>query len=261
MEKKIIDVSKHNGDINWTKVKADGIDGVIIRAGYGRLIKQKDPCFEKNYKGAMDAGLMVGAYWYSYATTAATAAKEASTFLQAICDKKFELPVYLDIEDKCQVKLSKEVCTDIVTAFGDIMEKAGYYFGVYSFDSFFATNLDDSVGEKYSIWVARVENAKPTSVKKYDMWQYSWKGNIDGILGNVDMDIAYKDFKSVMYEYGFNNCKKAEKPVSETPEAPEATVTVLFTITAIRQNVPEEVADKMIEALNSMGLTASKKRQ
>jgi GH25 family lysozyme M1 (1,4-beta-N-acetylmuramidase) len=258
MEKKLIDVSKHNGDIDWAKVKADGIDGVIIRAGYGKMIKQKDPCFEKNYAGAMAAGLLVGAYWYSYATSAAAGEAEAQTFLEAIEGKKFELPVYLDIEDKCQTKLSKEICTSIVTAFGDVMEKAGYFFGVYSFDSFFATNLDASVQEKYSIWAARVENTKPTSAKKYDMWQYSWKGNVDGILGNVDMDIAYKDFKSLMYEYGFNNCKKAED-APPVPETPEVVAKVVFTITAYRHNVSEEDAASLIKALSELGLIVEKK--
>jgi GH25 family lysozyme M1 (1,4-beta-N-acetylmuramidase) len=294
MEKRLIDVSKHNGDINWAKVKADGIDGVIIRAGYGKHIKQKDPCFEKNFKGATEAGLQVGAYWYSYATSKAAAEAEALTFLEATKGKKFELPVYLDIEDTCQVKLPKAVCTDIVNTFGDIMEKAEYYFGVYSFDSFFASNLDESIQEKYTIWAARVENTKPTSVKKYDVWQYSWKGSVDGIQGNVDMDIAYKDFAPLMYKFGFNNCERIET-VPETPDVPDNTETpsvpdntetpsvpenaetpsapdntepnetpetsekIIYTIIGYRHNVSGEDVEKLTKALLAMGLAVEKK--
>ena len=155
MATKIIDVSKHNGTIDWTKVKASGISGVIIRAGYGRIITQKDKSFESFYAGAVKAGLNVGAYWYSYAKSAEEAKTEAAVFLEAIKGKKFDLPVYYDIEEQDHVALGKTVCTAMVEAFCSTMEAAGYFAGVYSFDSFFASNLDESVRKKYTLLTAR----------------------------------------------------------------------------------------------------------
>lgn len=205
---KIIDISKWNVVTDWAAVKASGIDGVIIRAGYGRLISQKDITFDNFYNGAKAAGLNVGAYWYSYATTATEAATEAAVFMQAIKGKTFELPVYMDIEEEKHVALGKKICTQMVEAFLSTLENAGYYAGVYSFDGFFATNLPSDVGIRYSCWVARVENVKPSYCAHYDMWQYSWKGKVPGITGVVDMDYCYKDFPKIIKIKQLNGFKK-----------------------------------------------------
>ena len=207
---KVIDVSKHNGTIDWTKVKKDGIEGVIIRAGHGKLVSQKDPMFETNYKGASAAGLHVGAYWYSYAVTAAEAKIEAAVFLEAIKGKTFDLPVYLDIEDKTQVPLGKKVCTDITNAFMGVLEAAGYFAGVYSFDSFFGSNLDGSVRKRYALLVARVENVAPVCAPEWGIHQYSWKGRVSGISGDVDMDICIKDYPAIIKGAGLNGYSKAD---------------------------------------------------
>ncbi|MDR0974388.1 MAG: glycoside hydrolase family 25 protein [Ruminococcus sp.] len=287
MEKKLIDVSKHNGTINWKKVKADGIEGVIVRAGYGRFASQKDTCFESNYAGARAAGLIIGAYWYSYAISEATARAEAEAFLEVIRGKSFELPVYIDIEDQCQLKLSKAECTAITDAFCGVMEKAGYFCGVYSFDSFFASHLNADIPKKYSVWAARVENQKPTYVSEYDVWQYSWKGNIDGITGHVDMNVCYKDFPSIMFEHGLNNCTKNtpetvlgavgepiqtepgemsdapvdEHPVNTAPNDRQETVieNTEYTVTAYRHHVSEEDSVRLVNALKALGLSVVKK--
>jgi GH25 family lysozyme M1 (1,4-beta-N-acetylmuramidase) len=196
---KIIDVSKHNGSIDWKKVKADkqGITGVIIRAGYGRHISQKDQLFEENYKGAKEAGLNVGAYWYSYAQNELEAMQEAAACAEVIQDKQFELPVYFDIEDKCQQTLGMGGCTAIVHAFCGALEKSGYFVGLYSYDSFYNTHLDKSLQGRYSCWVARV-GTKPKYCVSYDAWQNSWSGKVDGIPGAVDEDEFYKDFPAII---------------------------------------------------------------
>ena len=202
-ELKIIDVSKHNGIIDWGKVKNCGVDGVIIRGGYGRYISQTDPMFEKNYSGASEAGLHIGAYWYSYAMSAEEAKKEAEVFLSVIKGKKFDLPLYIDIEDKTQLSLSKKVCSGIVTAFADTLEKAGYFAGVYSFDSFFGSNLSPAIPKRYAAWVARVENVPPKNVAKWGMHQYSWKGKIDGINGFTDLSRCVVNYPKIITEGGF----------------------------------------------------------
>lgn len=208
---KLIDVSRHNGDIDWTRVKNDktnNIEGVMIRAGYGKTASQKDRKFEENYKGAAEQGLHLGAYWYSYALTADEAELEAKAFLECIAGKRFDLPVFFDIEDKTQVPLGKKVCTDITERFMKVLEEAGYFAGVYSFDSFFASNLSEDIRKKYAIWVARVENIAPQNAPEWGIHQYSWKGRIDGIKNDTDLNECRKNYPQTIKAAGLNGYPK-----------------------------------------------------
>ena len=126
-----IDVSKWQGNIDFNRVAKKGIEFVIIRAGYGKVLSQKDPYFERNYKNARAAGLKVGAYWYSYATTVADAKLEAETCLKVIEGKQFEFPIYFDLEEKKQFALGKSACSNLVKTFCDMLENAGYFAGLY----------------------------------------------------------------------------------------------------------------------------------
>ena len=192
---KVIDLSKWNGSVDFSAVKAAGIDGVIIRTGYGvEHPSQIDKRFEEYYSKAKAAGLYVGAYHYSYAKTEAEAVKEAEFMLKIMAGKCFELPVYGDFEE--QGKLSKAVCCSMVKAFCDRLEKSGAWAGIYSYDTFFRDKLSADIPQRYTAWVARVENVKPKCVPEKDIgiWQYSWKGNVNGIKGDVDMDYCYRDF-------------------------------------------------------------------
>lgn len=244
---KVIDVSKHNGTIDWTKVKSDGIEGVIVRGGYGRVITQKDKTFEDFYAGAVKVGLHIGAYWYSYAVTVAEAEQEAKAFLECIKGKRFDLPVYLDIEDKTQVPLGKKVCTDIVNAFMGILETAGYFAGVYSFDSFFSTNLDDSVRKRYAVWSARVENVLPKCAPEWGIHQYSWKGKVNGIKGDVDMDNCIKDYPTVIKGAGLNGYIKQ---AADT-----------YKVTAEIGGVTSDKAGYVSTACKNLGMTVTKKKE
>ncbi|MGN0607668.1 MAG: glycoside hydrolase family 25 protein [Oscillospiraceae bacterium] len=205
---RIIDISKHNGVIDFERVKSDGISGVIIRAGFGRLFSQKDPMFEKYYAGARAAGLNIGAYWYSYAVSAEEAKAEAEVFLEAVKGKKFELPLYLDIEERKQVSLGKEICSEMAEEFCGVLERAGYFAGIYSFDSFFGSNLSAEVQARFSCWAARVENVKPVYCKSYAMHQYTWKGAVNGINCDVDISYCYCDFPAVIKKAGLNGYGK-----------------------------------------------------
>jgi GH25 family lysozyme M1 (1,4-beta-N-acetylmuramidase) len=198
MERLVIDVSHHNGKIDWEKVKASGIDGAIIRAGYGKEISQKDKCFDANIKGCEAAKMPYGIYWYSYAKSVADARKEAAVCLKIIKTCKPLYPIYFDIEDGSQVPLSKQLCSEITAAFCDCIEAAGYFAGVYSFDSFFATNLENTIPIRYSAWVARVGGQKPSHCKTYAMHQYSWEEKVPGITGDVDISRCYKDFPTIV---------------------------------------------------------------
>lgn len=179
-----IDVSKWQGIIDWGKVKKAGVQFAMLRA---MSSVTKDTQFERNYTAAKAAGIPIGVYHYSYATTAAAAKREAQALIKLLKGRKLEFPVYFDIEDKVHQKLSKKTCTAIVKAYCDALEAAGYWVGVYSYDSFFGSHLSSDVQQRYAVWVANISSA-PKACKTYQMHQYSWKGKIDGIKGDVDLN-------------------------------------------------------------------------
>lgn len=188
-EIKCIDVSVWQGNIDWTKVKASGIDYAIIRAGFGRETSQKDNKFEQNYTNAKKAGVKLGAYWYSYADSVTDAEKEAKACLSVLKGKTFELPVYYDLEDNSQVGFGKTTLTNIAKKFCDTLKSSGYSVGVYANANWFKNYLDYSGLKKlYSIWLAQYNS---TAQYECDIWQYSSSGSVKGISGNVDMNTIY----------------------------------------------------------------------
>ena len=174
-------------------MKDAGIEFVIIRIGYGQYESQKDSKFERNYEGFRNVGIPVGVYLYSYAKSTSDSKKEAEVVLKWLGGRELNLPVYYDIEDKSQINLSKNTLTSMCETFCDTIEKAGYWAGIYTNKYFFTTYLDyKKIEEKYTIWVAQYNDTN-TYRGKYDMWQYTSSGKVNGISGNVDMDILYRD--------------------------------------------------------------------
>ena len=224
-----IDVSVHNGNIDWSKVKADGIEFAILRAGFGRLEKQKDEKFEQNYAGAKAAGIPIGAYWYSYAMTPEEAKLEADVFLKVIKGKQFEFPVYFDLEEKKQFDLGKEKVSAIMRAFLEKVEKAGCFVGLYGSASSLTTHTADDIKSHYTIWLAHWVD-KTNYSGAYGIWQYSEKGKVDGISGNVDLDICYKDFPAIIKGKGLNGWGKAANPTPAPDPEPNTSVSVTVTI-------------------------------
>lgn len=213
-----IDVSSHNGDINWSKVKASGIGFAILRAGYGKVASQVDANFFHNYANAKNAGIPVGAYWYSYAKTVEEAKLEAAACINTLKDTKLEYPIYYDVEENSQYKLGKAKVSAIIKAFCDTMEAAGYWVGVYTNASWYNSVLDDEVKTRYAIWIAHWGVSKPGINGSYGMWQYNIGKNnpINGISGDVDLDYAYVDYPTLIKKDGCNNWPK-ETPVTTQP--------------------------------------------
>lgn len=191
-----IDVSKWNGDIDWNAVKNSGVNYVIIRCGYrgsstGALIE--DPKFRANIKGASSAGLKVGVYFFSQATSEVEAVEEASMVLSLIKGYNISYPVFLDVEPSGGRgdAISKEVRTSVINAFCQTISNSGYGCGVYAnktwLESKFSTG---SLTSSCKIWLAQYA-AKPTYGGRYNMWQYTSKGKVSGISGNVDMNLSY----------------------------------------------------------------------
>lgn len=195
-EQRGIDVSKWQGNIDWSMVASAGIDFVIIRVGNrgsttGVLIE--DPYFKKNMEGAIAAGIKVGVYLYSQAITEAEAVEEASMALSLVKDYKLQLPIYFDTEKISGGRannLSVAERTAITKAFCETIRNAGYMPGIYSNYYWLRDQLNMSELERYSVWVAHY-SGKCGYPGKYDMWQYTSSGSVPGIKGNVDMNISY----------------------------------------------------------------------
>ena len=203
-----IDVSNHNGDIDWKRVKASGIDYAIIRLGYTGYSRERfsaryDTAFEYNISGARAAGLPVGVYWYSQAVNTSEARQEAQKLLAKLRSYSIDLPVFYDYEfagvgDRGRLDyawssgaVNKATLTANAEAFCNEIQSAGYDAGVYASKSFLENQIDGaSLGRKYNIWLAHYNNRTPY-VGNYYMWQYSSKGRVGGVGGNTDCNFTY----------------------------------------------------------------------
>lgn len=203
-----IDVSHWQGDIDLNKVKAAGIDFVIIAAGHGRTVAQKDGYFEQNYKCARAAGLKIGAYWYSYAVSVTDARTEAHACMQAIKGKSFEFPIWYDVEEQWQFNRGAAFCSSIVKAFCDEMRAGGYYPGLYISRSPLQAYISSEIRNTLPLWVAEY-NSRLNYNGLVGMWQYSETGRVNGISGNVDMDVNYVDYPAIIAKCGLNGLKAA----------------------------------------------------
>lgn len=192
-----IDVSKWQGEIDWNMVSDAGIEYAIIRCGYrgsvtGSLVE--DPYFEQNMKGALAAGVKVGIYFFTQATNEVEAVEEASMVVSLIRDYDITYPVFIDTEgaggngraDGLDVDTRTLVCN----AFCRTVENAGYEAGVYASRNWYNSRLDTPALEKYVIWLAEYRSA-PIYQGYYQMWQYTSRGSVSGINGNVDLNISY----------------------------------------------------------------------
>lgn len=193
-----IDVSVWNGSINWAQTKKE-IDFAILRIGYGREVSQKDTRFEANYAGCKANNIPVGGYWYNYAKTVDDAKREADACIKCLNGRKFDYPIWYDIEDNSVFATGKANVSKIAEVFCEALKAAGYKVGLYSSYYTFQTYFTDEVKNKYDIWLAHVGNGgAPLSNTGYpghkEMWQYSWKGRYSGINGDVDEDWSYVDY-------------------------------------------------------------------
>ena len=211
-----IDVSRHNGTVDWAKADASGIDFALVRAGYGNDISQKDPLFDADVSGAAAHRIAAGAYWFSYAVSPEDARKEAAVFQAVLTPYRGRLtfPVAFDFEDDSIRYFREQTGREptnaeigaIARAFLDAMKSAGWYVCLY-------TNLDFIRTGKFS----------PASLSAYDVWladysggpdyacgiqQTGDSGNVPGISGNVDLDVSFRDYPAIIRAGGYNGFPK-----------------------------------------------------
>ena len=198
-----IDISYHNGTIDWKRVKQSEVEYAIIRCGYGTNDKnQDDKKWEENVKGCIDNNIPYGVYLYSYADTVEKASSEADHAIRLLQGKKLKYPVYYDLEeDKLRDKISKQTIADIAQTFCDKLSAKGYTVGIYANKDWFTNYLTDSRFNNWTKWVAQY-NTVCNYKGKYDMWQCSSTGRVPGISGNVDLNYSYSPFEN---SYGGGN--------------------------------------------------------
>ncbi|MBR4318472.1 MAG: hypothetical protein IKP69_00285, partial [Oscillospiraceae bacterium] len=214
-----IDVSVHNGSINWNQVKNGGVQFAILRAGYGREISQKDQRFEEYYANAKAVGMPVGCYWYSYATGVEEAKLEAQVCLSVIKGKQLEYPVYFDLEEQKAFNTGKANCSAMVRVFCGELEKAGYFAGLYMSRSPFNSYMEDDIKTKYALWLAEY-GSQLNYNGSVGMWQKSSTGRVSGINGDVDINEGYIDYAERIKSAGLNGFKECE--IIDAPQvAPE----------------------------------------
>lgn len=193
-----IDVSKWQKEIDWDKVKNEGVDFAIIRCGYrgsvtGSLVE--DPYFEQNIRGAQAAGIKVGVYFFTQAVNEVEAVEEASMVVSLVRDYELQYPVFIDTEgaggNGRADSLNVEERTAVCEAFCTTVKNAGLEAGVYASRNWYNNKLTADTLESYAIWLAEYRSV-PLYQGYYQMWQYTSKGKINGINGNVDLNVSYR---------------------------------------------------------------------
>lgn len=215
MEKTIMDVSRHQGVIDWAKVKASGrVNGVMLRAmgnsGAGKASKPYlDPYFARNYAECTRVGLPVGVYGYFKATTKAQADKELAYFKKLLTGRSFELPVAVDIEDEVQKPLGKAALTGLTAHMLSTVESWGVYAMLYTGLWFGSTFLymDGAELKPYDVWLAAYRTRKPAPGWPFGMWQYTSTARVPGVSTNVDLSHAYKDYAAIIRRAGLSKVK------------------------------------------------------
>ena len=194
-----IDLSYYDDKVYWDKLKND-VKFVILRAGYGK--DTTDSVFEAYYRKCKQYNIPVGAYWYGYATNKNEAAVEAKAFMKRLSGKKFEYPVYYDIEDKKMISTGKTTVSSMLQTFCSLLEQNKYYCGVYAGKYNLENYFTQSALAKYDIWLAHYTSS--TSYKGHKIWQYTDTGVLSSKPGDCDLNWSYYDYPPLIKSKHFN---------------------------------------------------------
>lgn len=224
MQKFGIDISHWQGDFDFKKAKLEGVQYVILKCGGGDSGLYKDSKFERNYNEAKLYGLGVGAYFFGFANTVAKAKEEAAFCVSLLKGKKFDYPIFYDVEVE-KMNVGKDAATEIVKAFCGHLESAGYWCGFY-------TNLDwyhyklrgAELAQRYTFWLAAWTKTLP-NVPNVQMWQFGGETNYirnNTVAGvTCDQDYCYTDFPTLIKNAGKNGYVKEVKEMTDTQKAKE----------------------------------------
>lgn len=229
-----VDLSCYQTNIDYEDLKRKGVEFALIRTGYGKDENQKDSQFETHYEGCRRAGIKVGAYLYSYCTSIENAEKEALNCLSHIENKTFDLPIYLDLEEKRTLNLGKEAITEIAKRFCKVIKNAGYKAGVYANLNWFKNFIDpySIINEGNSIWLAQWNN-EITASFPVDIWQNTNKNEFG-------FDGDYLINENLLKETN-------ENPVTNIQEIQSLAVDVIFGLYGNGQERKDRLGNKYNE--------------
>lgn len=212
-----IDVSRYQGLIDWAQVAAAGYKGAMLKTvstNY-KLSKRADglyidPTFETNYRNAKAAGLDVGVYYYTYATSEAMADAELSLLRQAVYGKELTLPVAVDVEDNRLTSLDKQSLTDLTAYALHEVEQMGFYAQLYTYTSFANTRLymGGAALSPYDVWLADYTGKTPNVTFNYNAHQHTSKGSVPGISGNVDLNVTTINYPKIIRKKGLTRLRE-----------------------------------------------------
>ena len=227
--RKGIDVSKHQGIIDWQKVKEAGIAFAMIRAGYGA--GTVDARAHRNFSECNRLGIPCGAYWFSYAHTEEMARREARACLAAVAPYRLDYPIAFDFEydsvtraAKAGVTVTKDLASRIARAFCETIEAAGHYVINYANRDYLGRYFDEQIRRRYDLWLAQwpkePDLARPPEC---GIWQYSSTGRVPGIDGDVDLDVTYQDYPALLAQQRGDAAPPKEPipPKAEEPGTPD----------------------------------------
>jgi len=205
-----VDISKWQSGFDFNKALQEGVEFIILRGAYAM---SKDKCFDNFYKQCKSLNIPVGVYHYTMAETVDEARDEANFMLNILKGKQFEYPIWLDVEDKVQKTLGKDLLTQIITTYLDILEGAGYYVGIYSTYLYLRDYAHIDMLDKYDKWIAQW-SIKNTCKKPYGMWQFGGETNkirTNKVAGvTCDQNYAYKDYPAIIKNAGLNGFTKCK---------------------------------------------------
>lgn len=229
-----IDVSQYQANINWEEVKKN-INFAILRLGWiGNTEVRLDTKFERNYSECKRLGIPVGVYVYNYAASEERAISGAKWTLENLKGKTLELPVYIDMEDNTIANLGKDNLTKIVFAFNQVIEKAGYWAGVYANRNWYDNYLHkDIVKKRFTTWIAHYGTSEDRYKGEYDVMQYTSSGKVNGINGNVDMNNMYRDLINEIKSGKPTESNKTENVPQQTNKETTYTVKAGDTLSGI----------------------------
>lgn len=219
-----IDLSEFNGSADW-KTLAKNIDFAIIRIGWvgnngNHAIDKK---FEEHYRAARAAGIKIGMYVYIYSKSEAAAREGAEWAVKQLAGKTINLPVYCDMEDSSLIELGREKITAVAKAFNSVIEKHGFWAGIYANRNWYDNYLEKDIQKRYTSWIADYTSGTDKYEGEYDMWQNSSDGRVDGLDGRVDTNYLYRNlFREIKGREDYADKEKFPAPLrwqnGSTPE-------------------------------------------
>jgi GH25 family lysozyme M1 (1,4-beta-N-acetylmuramidase) len=214
-----IDVSRYQGEINWAEVATAGYKGAMLKTvSTNRKLSKRadglyiDPTFERNYAGARAAGLDVGVYYYTYATSEAMADAELALVRQAVCGKELTMPLAVDVEENKLKQMSTLDLTNLTAYALEQVEKMGFYAQLYTYTSFAKAHLfvGGAALHPYDVWLADYTGKTPKVDFKYNAHQHTSKGSVPGISGNVDLNVTTINYPKIIRKKGLTRLREGK---------------------------------------------------